>query len=131
LGLALCRLGRRVRFVTAAGLATQLEETQQHRLDRFLAQLDRCDQLVGEELRYSSFSRAGTELLFQVFADRYERRSLLVASNLPFGEWGQVFQGERMTEALLDHLLLQMQGMIAEYERAKILERSRRGNPRI
>lgn len=105
LGLALCRLGRRVKFVTAAGLVTQLEAAQQqHRLDRFLAQLDRFDPIVVDELGYLSFSRAGAELLFQVFADRYERRSLLITSNLPFGEWGQVFQGERMTAALLDRL---------------------------
>jgi DNA replication protein DnaC len=105
LGLALCRLGKRVKFVTAAGLVTQLEEAQQqHRLDRSLAQLDRIDLLIVDELGYLSFSRAGAELLFQVFADRYERRSLLITSNLPFGEWGQVFQGERMTAALLDRL---------------------------
>jgi DNA replication protein DnaC len=57
-----------------------------------------------DELGYLSFSRAGAELLFQVFAERYERRSLLITSNLPFCEWGQVFQGERMTAALLDRL---------------------------
>src|SRR5262245_26128317 len=105
LGLAVCRLGRRVRFTTAAGLVTQLEEAQQqHRLDRLLTQLDRLDLLIIDELGYLSFSRCGAELLFQVFADRYERRSLLITSNLPFGEWGQVFQGERMTAALLDRL---------------------------
>jgi DNA replication protein DnaC len=104
-GLALCRLGKRVRFATAAGLVTVLEEAQQqHRLDRVLTALDRLDLLIVDELGYLSFSRAGAELLFQVFADRYERRSLLITSNLPFGEWGQVFQGERMTAALLDRL---------------------------
>jgi DNA replication protein DnaC len=116
LGLALCRLGKRVRFATAASLVTELEEAQQaHRLDRALSQLDRLDLLIVDELGYLSFSRAGAELLFQVFAERYERRSLLITSNLPFGEWGQVFQGERMTAALLDRLthrchILEMNG---------------------
>lgn len=104
-GLSLCRLGKRVRFSTAANLVTLLEEAQQqHRLDRVLGQLDRVDLLIVDELGYLSFSRTGAELLFQVFADRYERGSLLLTSNLPFGEWGTVFQGERMTAALLDRL---------------------------
>ena len=82
-----------------------MEETQkQCRLGRFLSQLGRADLLICDELGYSSFGRAGAELLFQVFADRYERASLLITSNLPFSEWGQIFQGERMTAALLDRL---------------------------
>ncbi len=116
LGLAACRQGWRVRFFTAAGLVNRLEEAQkQYQLDRFLEQLARADVLICDELGYLSFSRAGAELLFQVFAERYERKSLLVTSNLPFGDWVQVFQGERMTAALLDRLthrchILEMNG---------------------
>ena len=104
-GLALCRLGKRVRFATAAGLVTLLEQAQQqHRLDRVLAQLE-------QQLRSRPAERQVAQLVhdqqvesFQVFADRYERGSLLITSNLPFGEWGSVFQGERTTAALLDRL---------------------------
>jgi len=105
LGLAACRQGRRVRFLTAANLVNRLEEAQkQYQLERLLTQLDKTELLIIDELGYLSFSRAGAELLFQVFADRYERASLLITSNLPFSEWGQIFQGERMTAALLDRL---------------------------
>lgn len=105
LGLCACRAGKRVKFTTAASLANQLEEAQkQYRLERLLKQIEKVDLLIIDELGYLSFSRTAAELLFQVFADRYERRSLLVTSNLAFSEWGQIFQGERMTAALLDRL---------------------------
>jgi DNA replication protein DnaC len=105
LGLAACRQGRRVRFFTAASLVNRLEEAQkQYQLEKFLTQLDKTSLLICDELGYLSFSRTGAELLFQVFADRYERASLLITSNLAFGDWGQIFQGERMTAALLDRL---------------------------
>ena len=105
LASAACRQGHKVRFFTAAALVNLLEEKQKtYQLDRFLTQLDRTDLLIVDELGYLSFSRGGAELLFQVFADRYERRSLLLTSNLAFSDWGQIFQGERMTAALLDRL---------------------------
>lgn len=116
LGLAACRQGRRVRFISAAALVNRLEEAQkEYRLEKLLRQLDKTDLLICDELGYLSFSRSGAELLFQVFADRYERASLLITSNLAFGDWGQVFQGERMTAALLDRLthrchILEMNG---------------------
>ena len=105
-----------MRFFTVAGLVNQLEEAQKgYRLDRFLTQLDKTDLMVVDELGYLSFSHFGAELLFQVFADRYERSSLLITSNLAFGDCGQVFPGERMTAALLDRLthrchILEMNG---------------------
>jgi len=105
LALAACRQGRRVRFFTAASLVNRLEEAQkQYAVEKVLSQLDKTELLVCDELGYLSFSRTGAELLFQVFADRYERGSVLITSNLPFSEWGQIFQGERMTAALLDRL---------------------------
>jgi len=105
LGLAACRLGKRVRFFTAASLVQKLEQTQKdYTLERLQKQLDKTDLLICDELGYLSFSRSGAELLFQIFADRYERRSTLLTSNLPFSEWQQIFQGERMTAALLDRL---------------------------
>jgi DNA replication protein DnaC len=105
LGQAACRAGLKVRFFTAAELVSQLEKAQKHyTLDRLLDQLERTALLICDELGYVSLSRGGVELLFRVFADRYERASLLVTSNLPFSEWNQIFQGERMTAALLDRL---------------------------
>jgi DNA replication protein DnaC len=116
LGLCAARSGWKVKFFTAGQLVTKLEEAQQaYQLDRLLGQLDRADLLICDELGYVSFNRTGAELLFQIFADRYERKSLLLTSNLPFSEWVQIFQGERMTAALLDRLthhceILEMNG---------------------
>jgi DNA replication protein DnaC len=105
LGQAACRAGLRVRFFTAAELVSQLEKAQkQYTLDRFLGQLERAQLLICDELGYVSLSKGGVELLFRVFGDRYERASVLITSNLPFSDWNQVFQGERMTAALLDRL---------------------------
>jgi DNA replication protein DnaC len=105
LGLAACRRGLRVRFFTAAALVSKLEQAQkQYTLDRILGQIDRAELLICDELGYVSFSRNGVELLFRLLTDRYERSSVLITSNLAFADWAQVFQGERMTAALLDRI---------------------------
>jgi DNA replication protein DnaC len=94
-----------VRFFTAAALGTKLEKAQkQYTLDRFLGQLDRSHLLICDELGYVSMSRSGVELLFRVFAESYERGSILITTNLLFSEWNQIVQGERTTAALLDRL---------------------------
>ncbi len=60
--------------------------------------------LIVGELGYVPFTASGSELLFEVFSQRYERGSTIVTSNLPFDEWTSVFGSERLTGALLDRL---------------------------
>ena len=94
-----------MQFLTAAALITGLEKAQKlYTLNRFLGQLERTNLLMSDELGYVSMSRGSVELLFRVFANHYERGSMLITTNLPFSEWNQIFQGKRMTAALLDRL---------------------------
>ncbi len=105
LGLQACRQGRKVRFFTATGLVNEMVEAQeQHALGRRMAQLQKLDLLILDEVGFVPFTVDGARLLFQVCADRYLKGSLLVTTNLEFGKWVDVFGDERMTGALLDRL---------------------------
>ena len=74
------------------------------RLLNLQRQLARLRLLIIDELGFVPLSPTGAELLFEVFSQRYERGSILVTTNLPFDEWTQVFDSERLTGALLDRL---------------------------
>jgi len=106
IGRATCLRGYRVLFRTAATLASELEVAQRElRLPKLLAQLRRFDLVLVDEVGYLPFSQTAAELLFQFFADRYERASVGLTSNLDFAQWTEVFGHERMTAALLDRLI--------------------------
>jgi DNA replication protein DnaC len=134
LGQGACRAGYRVKFFTAPELVGQLEKEQkQYTLDRFLKQLEKADLLICDELGYVSFSRNGVELLFRVFTSRYERSSLLITSNLAYSDWNQVFQGERMTAALLDRLthrchIHEMNGESYRFRESMKAKKARKGD---
>ena len=103
LGLLACRQGKKVRFITATGLINDLVEAQeQHTLGRRLAQLQKLDLLILDEVGFVPFTPDGARLLFQVCSDRYLKGSLLVTTNLEFARWVEVFGDERLTGALLD-----------------------------
>jgi DNA replication protein DnaC len=105
LGVEACRQGVRTRFVTACGLVNELIEARQEKdLQRILKRYGRYGLLVLDELGYIPFSQEGAELLFQVLAERHERGSVIITSNLGFGDWTQVFGDANLTAALLDRL---------------------------
>ena len=105
LGLAACREGRKVRFFGVTGLVTGLLEAREdRRLDRLLKQLGRQDLLILDELGYVPFTKAGSELLFEVISRAYERQSVIITTNLPFEQWTEVCGSERLTGAMLDRL---------------------------
>ena len=105
LGIEACRQGKRVRFITGYALANELIEARTEKdLTRIVRKYSRFDLLILDELGYVPFSKEGAELLFQVLAERHERGSVIITSNLGFANWTQVFGDANMTAALLDRL---------------------------
>jgi len=105
LGLEACKNNFRTRFVTCYGLVNELIEAREEReLQRLLQRYSRYDLLILDELGYIPFSREGAELLFQVLAERHEKGSVMITTNLGFADWTQVFGDQAMTAALLDRL---------------------------
>lgn len=105
LGLDACEKGYSVAFFSAAHLVNELIEARSAlSLKRFQARLAKIDLLIIDELGYLPFSKEGAELLFQLFADRYEKGSMIITSNLEFSKWSQFLSDSTMTSALLDRL---------------------------
>ena len=115
-GLAACQRGMSVGFATTAALVHMLVEARdERRLLNLQRQLSRLNLLIIDELGFVPLFRTGAELLFEIFSQRYERGSTMVTTNLPFGEWTEVFGSERLTGAQLDRLthrvhILEMNG---------------------
>ena len=111
LGVQACAKGKEVRFFRAVNLVNiMLEKHRLGTLVRFLRELQirelqKCELLILDELGFVPFHQDGSQLLFNVIADCYERRSVIVTSNLEFGQWNQIFGDDRLTAALMDRLV--------------------------
>ena len=113
---AACQAGIPARFFTTASLVAQLRRAQEaERLDTELAALAKNRLLAIDELGYLPIDTEGARLLFQVIADAYEQRSLIITTNLEFARWGTVFGDDNMAAAVIDRIvhhgrLLQFRG---------------------
>jgi DNA replication protein DnaC len=129
LGLALIEKGWRVLFTRTTDLVQKLQIARRDLgLETAIAKLDKYHLLILDDLAYVTKDQAETSVLFELISARYERRSLLITANQPFGEWGKIFPDQAMTLAAIDRLvhhatILEMN--VDSYRRKAAIEKAR------
>ncbi|HWJ78456.1 MAG TPA: IS21-like element helper ATPase IstB [Niallia sp.] len=106
LGRKACQLGYEVRFYRVSQLVEDLEQAlKQDKLASFRRKFEKIELVILDEMGYLPFSKEGSELLFQLIAEWYEQKSLIITSNLEFSQWNRIFTDSRLTAALVDRLI--------------------------
>lgn len=127
LGFALVENGWRVLFTRTTDLVQRLQIARRElTLEAAIARLDKYHLLILDDLAYLTKDQAETSVLFELISARYERRSLLITANQPFGEWGKVFPDPAMTVAVVDRLVHHatiFEMNVESYRRRAALER--------
>ena len=130
IGLALVENGYRVLFTRTTDLVQRMQVARRElALEALLARLDRYHLLILDDIAYVQKDQAETSVLFELISARYERRSLLITANQPFGEWNRVFPDETTAVAAVDRLvhhatILEMN--VESYRRREALDRGKR-----
>ena len=131
IGLALLEKGWRVLFARTSELVQKLQVARRElALEAAIDRLDRFDLLILDDITYVSKDQAETSVLFELISSRYERRSMLITANQPFGEWGKIFPDPAMTLAAVDRLVHHatiFEMNVESYRRRTALERKQHG----
>ncbi len=129
IGLALIENGWRVLFTRSTDLVQKLQVARRElNLEAAISRLDRFDLMILDDLAYVTKDQAETSVLFELISARYERRSMLITANQPFGEWNKVFPDPAMTLAAIDRLVHHatiVEMNVESYRRRTALERKR------
>lgn len=105
-GIEACSNSKKVKFYRTAALVNELVDAKkQGNLRRLLKSLEKVDLLICDEWGYIPLDREGAQLLFQVVADCYEKRSVIITTNIEFSKWNSIFYDERLTSAIIDRLI--------------------------
>ncbi|MGG6896121.1 IS21-like element helper ATPase IstB [Rhizobium sp. BR 315] len=134
IGLALIENGWRILFTRTTDLVQKLQVARRElQLEAAIAKLDKFDLLILDDLAYVTKDQAETSVLFELISARYERRSIMITANQPFGEWNRVFPDPAMTLAAVDRLVHHatiFEMNVESYRRRSAMEAKRqRGRP--
>jgi DNA replication protein DnaC len=106
IGIEACNRGKKVKFFRTAALVNQLIDAKKNEeLKKFLKQISNTDLLICDEWGYIPFEKEGSRILFQVISECYEKRSLIVTTNLEFSKWNGIFFDEKLTSAIIDRIV--------------------------
>ncbi|MCW7543659.1 IS21-like element helper ATPase IstB [Aurantimonas litoralis] len=134
IGLTLIENGWRVLFTRTTDLVQKLQVARRElQLEAAIAKLDKFDLIILDDLAYVTKDQAETSVLFELISARYERRSIMITANQPFGEWNKVFPDPAMTLAAVDRLVHHatiFEMNVESYRRRTAMEAKRkRGRP--
>ena len=106
MGVQACSKEKKVWFFRTVTLVNELIQAKEEgRLGRLLKQLNKLDLLICDEWGYIPLDREGSQLLFQLIADCYEKRSVIITTNLEFSKWNGIFYDDKLTSAIIDRLV--------------------------
>ena len=129
LGMEACKQGIRTRFVTGCGLANELIEARDEKLlGRVVKRYASYGLLIIDELGYVPFSKEGAQLIFQILAERHERKPVMITTNMGFGDWTQIFGDPSMTAALLDRITHKAHVINCSWESYRLKETLKKNN---